>query len=245
MFFCVWYFKKDQIKKFSIAGIGLLIVLVFFQGGMVTFRADGPKDISSALQGINASKDNAKRSLLKEVDYRFGSLTRYSVGFFRMVDREYTAGLTPILNSAYSPIPRRFMPDKPVPCSVDGDIYGMGMYKTTGEITGNPYMMCEFSTAAHAYWELNIFGVILFSIIPAIYVFLSIRFFRKFDLLGPCFFMAVFKPWGYNDPKIWVSEIVLQLSQVIFVSWLLICIYERAKKWFVRKRRVVKRKYSV
>lgn len=46
-----------------------------------------------------------------------------------MVDRGYMAGWNPILNSLYSPIPRSLMEDKPVPCSVDGDLYSMGMYK--------------------------------------------------------------------------------------------------------------------
>ena len=238
MLYCVWIFRKDEIRKYSYFGVAILLFLALFQGAMTTFRSDKSADVSDAISALNKKSKKESRSLLNEVDYRFGALTRYSVGFLRMVDRGYYAGLNPIINSSYSPIPRRFFPDKPVPCSAEGDLYSMGMYLCSNEITKIETNMVEFSTAAHAYWELSFWGLVLFSIIPAIYVYFSIRLFRKFGLLGPCFFMAIMKPWGYNDPKIWVSDIVLQLSQVILISYILLVVYKKAKKVFLKKRTV-------
>lgn len=237
LFFCAWVFKKEQIRKYSIWGVGILLLLVVFQGGMTAFRSDKITDVTESIKAIRGHQKDGSRPLLEEIDFRFGALTRYSVGFTRMVGRGYSAGLRPVLNSMYAPIPRRFMPDKPVPCSAEGDIYSMGMYLCSNEITKIETNMVEFSTAAHAYWELGLFGILFFSIIPAIYVFYSIRLFRRFKLLGPCFMMAIFKPWGYNDPKIWVSDIVLQLSQVVLVSFVILFLCKQIGKFFPKMKR--------
>lgn len=227
MFFCAWYFRKEIIRKYYTFGFVILFLLGMFQGGMTAFRSGKATDISEIIKVLQSSKNTEEKSLFEEIDYRFGALTRYSVGFLRMTERGYYSGLNPVLNSMYSPIPRSIMPDKPVPCSANGDIYSMGMYLCVSEIVGESTSMVEFSTASHAYWELGIIGLIIYSIIPALYVFFSIRLFRRFDILGPCFFFAILKPWGYNDPKIWVSEIIMQIPQIILISYLLLIVYER------------------
>lgn len=68
----------------------------------------------------------------------------------------------------------------------------MGMYKTQAEITHIDTNMVEFSTAAHAYWELHIWSIYFIQYYSAIYVFLSIKLFRQFALLAPCFLMDSF-----------------------------------------------------
>ena len=219
--FCAYSLNRSNLKKMLLISVILLGALGLFQGGMTFIRSNKSLDIIEIIQSINNSKNDGERSLLDEIDFRFGALTHYSTGFYRMVDRGYMAGWNPILNSLYSPIPRSLMEDKPVPCSVDGDLYSMGMYKTQAEITHIDTNMVEFSTAAHAYWELHILGLILFSIIPAIYVFLSIKLFRQFALLAPCFLMVV---------KIWVSEIFLQLSQVIIPTLFILLFYSSIRK---------------
>lgn len=240
MLYCAVYFSRDKllsraeiqkkIRKWLVVCGMLLGLLAVVQGGMTAARSDKTNDVAESLNEINSQKNDASRSFLNEVGVRFGAATHFSVGFFRMYSKGESAGLNPIINSMYSPIPRRFMPDKPVPCSVDGDEYGTGMYKTYAEIIPGSYSMTEFSTAAHAYWELGLLGIILFSVIPAVYVFLSIKLFRQFDLLGPCFFLAIFKPWGYNEPKMWVSDIILQLSQIILVSLFFLLIFNKLKR---------------
>lgn len=227
MLFLVYYLNRSNLKKVLFFSSIILFFLIAFQGGMTAIRGNKEVDIISIIQSINSSKDDSGKSLLEEIDFRFGALTHYSTGFFRMAERGEIAGLNPVLNSLYSPIPRVFMPDKPVPCSSDGDLYSMGMYKTQAEITNIDTNMVEFSTAAHAYWELYGLGVVLYSIIPAFYVFFSIKLFRKFGFIGLPLFLCVFKPWGYNDPKIWVSEIVLQISQIIIpvLVLLFVCIF--------------------
>lgn len=225
MLFLVYYLDRERMKTVLLFSSAILFVLLVFQGGMTAIRGNKEVDIMSIIQSISSSSNDSNKSLLEEIDFRFGALTHYSTGFYRMAERGEVAGLNPILNSLYSPIPRVYMPDKPVPCSADGDLYSMGMYKTQAEITNIDTNMVEFSTAAHAYWELYGLGVILYSIIPAFYVFFSIKLFRKLGLLGLPLFVCVFKPWGYNDPKIWVSEIMLQMSQIIIPVFALLFIY--------------------
>jgi hypothetical protein len=231
MFFLVYHLQRENLKRISLISFFLLATLCIFQGGMTAIRGNKSSDIIEIMNAINESKNDTSRSLLEEVDYRFGALTHYSVGFYRMVNRGYMAGLTPIFNSLYSPIPRSVMPDKPVPSSRDGDLYSMGMYKTYAEITGIETTMVEFSTAAHAYWELGLLGVILFSMIPAIFIYYSILLFRQFGVLGLPLLVVVFKPWGYNDPKIWVSEIFLQLSQVFIPAILLLLFLKKIRRF--------------
>lgn len=227
MLFCAYHINRKRIKMMFYLGGGILLVLLIMQGGMTATRGAKEMNIVEMIQLINDSKNEGGKSLFSEIDYRFGALTNYSVGFYRMVDRNDMAGMNPIINSLYSPLPRVFFEKKPVPCSADGDLYSMGMYKTVAEITNIDTNMCEFSTAAHAYWELHLLGVVLFSIIPAFYVFCSIRLFRNFAILAPPLLCSVFKPWGYNDPKIWVSEIVLQLSQIIIPTLVLYFVYRK------------------
>lgn len=220
LMFCVYYFNKCQIKKYFIFSVVILAFLAVMQSGMTSSRGLETNDLSTKINNILNAGSRDSKSLLIEIDYRFGALTRYSVGLLRLANEGRFAGLKPIVNSLYAPIPRFLMPEKPVPCSSEGDLYSMGMYMGSAKVTGIPTNMCEFSTATHAYWEIGILGVILFSVIPAYYVFYSILFFRRFKILAPCFFMAIFKVWGYNDPKIWISEIVLDMIQIILISYL-------------------------
>lgn len=230
MFFLVYYLNRQNLKKISILAISFLFLLVVFQSGMTAIRGNKEVDIIELINAINSSKNDGSKGLIEEVDYRFGALSHYSVGFYRMYERGYTAGLNPIINSLYSPIPRSIMPDKPVPGSVDGDLYSMGMYKTYAEIGGVDTNMVEFSSAAHAYWELGILGIIIFSILPAFYIYFCILLFRNFGVIGLPLFVTVFKPWGYNDPKIWMADIFLQLSQVIIPTLMLLFIYKMYRK---------------
>ena len=190
--FCAYSLNRSNLKKMLLISVILLGALGLFQGGMTFIRSNKSLDIIEIIQSINNSKNDGERSLLDEIDFRFGALTHYSTGFYRMVDRGYMAGWNPILNSLYSPIPRSLMEDKPVPCSVDGDLYSMGMYKTQAEITHIDTNMVEFSTAAHAYWELHILGLILFSIIPAIYVFFINKIISSVCFISPVLFNGSF-----------------------------------------------------
>lgn len=90
-------------------GGGILLVLLIMQGGMTATRGAKEMNIVEMIQLINDSKNEGDKSLFNEIDYRFGALTNYSVGFYRMVDRNDMAGMNPIINSLYSPLPRVFL----------------------------------------------------------------------------------------------------------------------------------------
>ena len=98
------------------------------------------------------------------------------------------------------------------------------------EITKNPYSMCESATASQAYWELDLFGVVLFSILPAIYVYFSIILFSTYGLIAFPLFYCIFK-WEYLEPKLWISAIVLQIFQINFPAY----IFSKINKMLVRK----------
>lgn len=104
--FCAYSLNRSNLKRMLLISVILLGALGLFQGGMTFIRSNKSLDIIEIIQSINNSKNDGERSLLDEIDFRFGALTHYSTGFYRMVDRGYMAGWNPILNSLYSPIPR-------------------------------------------------------------------------------------------------------------------------------------------
>ena len=185
--------------------------MIVFQGALVDMRG-GDANAAEKLSRMEASNNFSR--IFDEVDFRFGAMTTYGVGYLRLVEQGKSAGLNPILNSLYAPIPRSFFENKPVACSYDGTKEGQGMYMATYAASANVnYGMTEPATGAHAYWELGIIGIIILSIIPALYVMACMSSFRGFGILAIPLFMVIFK-LEYLEPKLWVSCIILQLVQV-------------------------------
>ena len=112
--------------------------------------------------------------------------------------------------------PRSINPDKPQPSTtIPDDEFSQGMYQIVKEITQDlANNMTEFPTGGHFYWEFGIFGVIVLSAISALYITLCLRLFSHFGLFAIPLMVAAFKPWGYMDPKIWVSDLIIQIYQI-------------------------------
>lgn len=228
-------FNKKRLKVFLPMGIGGLVFLGVFQNVLVSQRGNINKN-ASTIERVSIMTDSHTKSrsisLFDEVDSRFGAMTTYGVGYLRLAHDEKYAGLEPVINSLYAPIPRAIFKDKPVPCSVDGTEYGQGMYMGMAAVTHNPYCMTEPTTAGHAYWELGILGVLLYSIIPAIYVYWCMVFFSKFGLISLPIFYGIFKG-EFLEPKLWVSAIVLQLFQYNLPSCIFYILYKKINKNFI------------
>ena len=77
--------------------------------------------------------------------------------------------------------------------------------------------MSEFSTGAHFYWEFGWFSF-LFSIISSVYLFCALKFNATFGIAAIPLTIAVMKPWGYMDLKIWTAEAILQVYQMLCLS---------------------------
>ena len=153
-------------------------------------------------------------------------LHRIGTAFLGLHDRGEAAGINPIKHSLMGFLPRSIAPDKPIPSTLDpDDIYSMGMYVISREIYGyDTFSMVEFPTGAHFYWEFGVLGVILLSAVSGLYVAVCAQAFSKLGMIALPLLVAIFKPWGYVDPKIWVSDIALQLYQVILPLILLLLI---------------------
>jgi len=202
----------------------LLIGVFFYRGGLpnasIQFNDYGIVSINTDID-INKK---GRKTPLQEIDFRFGALSRMSTKFIDMYERGDDASFNPISNSLKGFLPRSIMPNKPHPSTKDGkDIYSQGMYMVYRETIGyDTYTMVEFSTGGHAYWELGWFGVVILSTISGIYIALCSHYFQKFGVLSLALIIAIIKPWGYMAPKIWVSDIVLQIYQIILPLFILI-----------------------
>jgi len=229
-------FSASRKAKYLLAsGILGLLVLYFSFGGVPTAEISIDDNYSFSIEaGVAADKKGSKTSL-EEIEWRFGALSRMSTKFIDMYDRGDGAGINPIRNSFLGFLPRSVNPDKPHPSTVDGDdYYSQGMYLLYREVYGyNTYSMVEFSSGGHAYWEFGWFGVLVLSAISGIYIGLCLYYFQNLGLLSIPFVLATFKPWGYVDPKIWVSDIVMQGYQLILPLILIIVLYKIAT--FVRR----------
>lgn len=84
-----------------------------------------------------SSDKNEGRTIIQEIEWRFGAATRMGTKFFVMYDRGDAAGLLPIKHSLQSGLPRFISPDKPIPSTLDpADIYTQGMYLISRETHG-------------------------------------------------------------------------------------------------------------
>jgi hypothetical protein len=64
----------------------------------------------------------------------------------------------------------------------------------------------------------------------------SIRLFSRFGLAAIPLLLATFKPWGYMEPKIWISDAVMQVYQIILPAFLIYFLY---KAFYFFKKKIV------
>ncbi len=225
--FLVWVVLRDRRSKVIVVGAAGGLALGYFAlGGLVSGLVVVDDSGSMAIDaGVGVDKSGT-RTALEEIEWRFGASTRIGTAFLGLHDRGEAAGINPIKHSLMGFLPRSIAPDKPIPSTLDpDDIYSMGMYVISREIYGyDTFSMVEFPTGAHFYWEFGVLGVILLSAVSGLYVAVCAQAFSKLGMIALPLLVAIFKPWGYVDPKIWVSDIALQLYQVILPLILLLLI---------------------
>ncbi|MBM3590739.1 MAG: hypothetical protein FJX30_05160, partial [Alphaproteobacteria bacterium] len=211
--FIYLFYSKKTIKYLSIS-IFFLIVLKFtfpdLLGGRVTINENG---ISLVPQDF--SEKQGSRSLLDEIEWRLGAPTRAGTAFLYLYDQR-PAGMNPIRNSLLGFMPRSLNQNKPYPSAIDAnDQFSLGMYLIMGKLYGTETLMVEFPTGAHFFWEFGFLGVVLLSIISGAYIGICSKFLSSKGLISIPLLFATFKPFGYVDPKIWVSDIAMQIYQLV------------------------------
>ncbi|MFC1578167.1 hypothetical protein ACFL36_04055 [Thermodesulfobacteriota bacterium] len=216
IFMYLFVSRKKIILYGAICG---LVMVLLLHSVMLDVRAMPKFGDKSPIEKIGAFIDKKKAGagradLLSGMEFRFGEASRVSVAFLRLYNNGMAAGLKPIQSALWAPLPRRFFPGKPQPGSVDGTWEGMGMHVVQGYMRAWPWVMSDFLTGVHAYWELGWLGVALFSIISGVFVGFSARYFSHFGLAGLPLMMMVLKPW-WIEPKLWVSQIILESATVL------------------------------
>jgi hypothetical protein len=226
--FIVYFILKKRIYIFFASILLFSVVSVFIFTSVVPKLIISFDDYLPKFGIDYSSKEKAGgRSAIDELEYRFGASTKMSTAFINLYDRGEGAGINPIYNSSFGFIPRLIFPDKPHPSTVDGDnIRSQGMFIIYSYIHGsNSMSMVEFSTGGHFYWEFGLIGVFLLSIISGIYMALCVKLFSKLGLVAIPLMYAVFKPTGYVEPKMWVSDIIMQIYQIIIpLTFLIVCL---------------------
>ncbi|EOB4246805.1 hypothetical protein ACIL2N_002632 [Vibrio metschnikovii] len=227
VFISFFILKNKKVNKVIIFSFVSLALSFFLLGGLTgisyTVNEDGETEIGV---GLNERKLNELNSFQK-IEDRFGAPTRIGSAFIDMYERGESANGAPIINSALAFLPRALNPEKPIPNTLNGDdLYSQGMYLIFREVYGyNTFQMVEFPTGGHFYWQFGYLGVVLLSLISGIYILGSVIFYSRFGIVGIAFLFAAFKPWGYVDTKIWVSDIVLQSYQVVLPILVLVFLF--------------------
>ncbi len=228
LFICFLVLKNKKVNTFIIVGFLSLAGSYFLFGGLVgvsySVSESGDIEIST---GLNERKIS-ELSPLEKIEERFGAPTRIGSAYINMYERGDSGDGMPIVNSALAFLPRSINPDKPYPNAFDGnDLYSQGMYLISREIHGpGTFMMVEFPTGGNFYWQFGYIGVVALSFLSGLYILLSILLYSRLGIVGVAFVFACFKPWGYVDPKIWVSDIVLQSYQILLPSLFLIFLFK-------------------
>ena len=153
-----------------------------------------------------------------------------------MHDRGDSAGIKPIYHSLTGFLPRFISPNKAHPSTlVPDDPFSQGMYliykETFGYHTG---AMVEPSSGAHAYWEFGWLGVIILPFLTGIYVANFAYYSQFFGIACLPLIMIIFKPFGYVDPKIWFSDVIMQIYQICVPLIVIACIFVYFSKFRVR-----------
>lgn len=224
--------KNKKIFYFSLTILVTISMLYFFSGGLIKAEINRADDSEGSLVINVDSEKKGGRSALEEVEWRFGAASRIGTAFIKLYDDGYAAGINPILHSFQGALPRSVFPDKPHPSTLIGDdIYSQGMYIIHKEVYGsNSVSMVEFPTGGHFYWEFGYMGVIFLSIISGFYIGISTFICKKLGLLSIPIIITCFKPWGYTDPKIWISDAIIQVYQIWIPLFTLIFIMYLYKK---------------
>ncbi len=235
IFIISYLFYSNKIIKIILFGMIILISLKIsypnLLGGRITINENGitlvPQDFS---------EKQGSRSLIDEIEWRLGAPTRAGTQFLYLYN-ERPAGINPIKNSILGFLPRSLNPNKPFPSSLNAnDEYSLGMYLIMGKLYGSETLMVEFPTGAHFYWEFGVLGIILLSIISGLYIGLCTKFLSSKGLIAIPLLFATFKPFGYVDPKIWVSDIAMQIYQLVLPALFLFAIY---KTWRCFKKSLI------
>jgi len=225
LFYNKWRFKRRHILYLSVISI-IFITLIgsFPQLSLDVDKSETSSRGSFSITGYDNESKTSGRTFFEEIDFRFGMMARMSSKFVHLYFNDEAAGFNPILNSAVGIIPRSVWPNKPHPSTLDGnDLYSQGMYKIySASVNKYSTNMVEFSSGGHMFWELGIIGVLFFPIVSALFVSLIISFFKaKTNYIGLAMLISSFKPWGFMEPKIWLSDIPLQIYQIWFPLLLL------------------------
>jgi hypothetical protein len=232
--------NPNQFKKILLLGILPFLFLVLIQEKLSDIKyafvigvANETIDVNSAKSYVDfvsdffqdntkGDKNNAEhKSIFNEIEFRYGAPSLFAVGFLRIASRDEIVYFKPIFNSFYSFLPRQLLNEKkPISGSVDGTEKTMGMYVCYKEITGSDVSMTDFLVSSHYYWELGWLGVVLFSLIPAVYNVLIIKIVKNWDYFGVSLFILSFKPFWLLT-KLWISEIIIMVPTIILPSILL------------------------
>ena len=242
--FLVWFVLQNYKAKIVTISLVLVSVISFFIfGGMASSQLYlNESGNISVISGVSSKGKTSKRSTFEEIGWRFGASTRMGTAFINLYERGASAGINPIKHSLMGFLPSTINPNKPNPSTlVADDIYTQGMYIIYREIHGyDTYSMVEFPTGGHFYWEFGMMGVVVLSIISGIYIGLCALYFSSLGPVAIPLMIAVFKPWGYVDPKIWVSDIIMQFYQIILPLVLLVFILRFKKLLFTSVKSIIR-----
>jgi hypothetical protein len=217
MMFLVLFVQRTP--RYILAGLALVVVVLVFRNVMTAARMAPDARGQSLVGMVDVMRElraagEQQSSLLQDLEFRFGVASRHSAAFVRMQEEGAGAGISPIVSALYTPVPRRFLPEKPEIGSMDGTRQGMGMYLINAVIDPGSGNMSEFYTGAHAYWEFGALGVVVLSMFSGAVVALLVC---RMGFLGaaalPMIMIMMKPPW--LEPKLWVAQLIAHLLHVL------------------------------
>lgn len=174
-------------------------------------------DISSGLMTQTVAYDFIESLAIKSNSVYYGSyLLKYDGNEF--------AGIAPYMNSFYSLVPRIIYPDKPVPGSFDGTVYGTVSRRASKHFVGdNELMNMGIPLSLESLWTLGWLGYFM-AIIVAVFVLNTLNNFLWSKKLIPCLLVLILISFPSCISEVSVISIVRDIPRyIILYAMLFIC----------------------
>ena len=107
------------------------------------------------------------------------------------------------------------------------------MYISISEITGTKHNMTDFLVGPHYLWELGYGGIIIYSVLSGLSLFIIVRWLESYGLLGLSFLILMTKPFWFQF-KLWPSEIITLLITSLIPIFVIVKFL-----FFLTKRKIV------
>lgn len=237
--------RQNKYIWFFIVGFAFMVAIGPLIGS--TYRTFLQQSSSSSLgvgdrlSTLKEMKSEAVEGYLDKLWNGIGTRlddARLSAGLIKYVEREGHVGFNPILNTLYSPIPRLLWKTKPAPLSYDGTHKGLAGFVVWKETIGREWgLWGGYTAASHSWWELNLPGIIICSLIYGAFLRIMIKATTNKGYIGLLIFLLTIAPERFGGFFMKsLPDIILFTFQKLFPLLIIIGLWSKLSRFKILRK---------